>query len=55
MATNRKGATRVTPCQHKCKTPTPATLFVRWHPFKKDWEVRRCEHCGRDSAYSARG
>ena len=32
----------------------PPTLFVRHHPFKPGWEVRRCRECRRDSAYSQR-
>mgnify|MGYP003150983414 CR=1 FL=1 len=52
--TIRRRPSRPVPCMHKCKKPTPVTMFVRWHPFKKDWEVRRCIHCQKDSAYDSR-
>lgn len=50
----RRSATRPTPCMHKCQKPTPTTLFVRWHPFKEGWEIRKCPECGKNSAYDAR-
>lgn len=52
MAKRKKyGVKRVTPCMHNCQKPVPATVFVRFHPFKPGYEVRRCFECGRDSAY----
>ena len=45
---------RVVPCLHGCTKPVPETIYLRDHPFKTGWEIRRCVHCGRDSAYDAR-
>lgn len=49
------------PCEHCPKTgkgrkrcSTGYTLFVRWHPFKEGWEIRRCVDCGRLTAQDAR-
>jgi len=48
-----RGVRRPTPCMHKCTRPVPSTLFLRFHPFKEGWEVRRCPECKKDSAYSS--
>ena len=38
------------PCMHDgCQG---ITGFVREHPFKPGWDIRRCFDCGRDSAQS---
>ena len=47
-------ATRPVTCQHKCRKPTPTTLFIKHHPFKDGWEIRRCPNCGKDSAFDSR-
>lgn len=33
------------------KRPSP-TGFLRRHPFKPGWEIRRCLECKKDTAYS---
>lgn len=42
------------PCLHARTRPRPSTFFLRWHPLKEGWEIRRCPECKRDSAYNAR-
>ena len=38
---------KMCPCKHKgCKG---FTGFVRHHPFKPGWEIRRCFTCGKDT------
>jgi hypothetical protein len=40
------------PCMHEpCKG---YTVFLRWHPFKEGWEIRRCDTCGKDTAQDSR-
>ena len=53
MKQRKVRARRPTPCTHKCRKPVPSTVFVRDHPFKEGWEVRKCPECKRDSAYSS--
>jgi len=43
----------ITPCMHQC-SPRAYTVFVRHHPFKEGWEVRKCTSCGKLSAQDAR-
>lgn len=38
-------------CPHRCRRPTPSTLFVRLHPLRDDAEIRRCPECGRESIF----
>lgn len=62
--TTRRGAQRaseLTPCEHCPKRKvrgrlyaTSYTLFVRWHPFKEGWEIRRCVECGKLTAQDSK-
>lgn len=58
--TYTQAASELTPCEH-CKKKmrgrwrsTSYTLFVRWHPFKEGWEIRRCTTCNKGTAQDSR-
>lgn len=63
MVSKVNGVGRPVLCLHEChkkpreqktrRTYGVSTHFVRWHPFKEGWEIRRCPACLRYSAYSA--
>ena len=42
---------RPVPCPYKCRKPTPTTLFVRFHPFRSDAEIRECPECRRQAIF----
>jgi len=44
-------AKRPVTCQHKCRSPLPSTVFVRFHPFRSDAEIRECPNCRRQSIF----
>jgi len=46
-----KGVIRPCRCPYRCKKPTPSTYFVRFHPLRKDAEIRECPECRRQSIF----
>lgn len=42
---------RPVPCPYRCRAPVPSTLFVRFHPFRYDAEIRECPHCRRRAIF----
>ena len=42
---------RPVPCPHKCRKPVPTTLFVRFHPLRRDAEIRECPECRRQAVF----
>lgn len=44
-------AKRPVTCPHKCKSPAPSTVFVRFHPLRSDAEIRVCPECKREAIF----
>jgi hypothetical protein len=44
-------AIRPVQCPYECRKPVPTTLFVRFHPFRSDAEIRECPECRRQAIF----
>lgn len=56
-----KNARELVPCMHcptelrgKTRVSKGYTGFVRFHPFKPGWEIRKCFTCGKLTAQDSR-
>jgi hypothetical protein len=47
----KKGAVTHCPCPYTCSNPAPVTWHVRFHPFRDDCEIRRCEKCHKEAFF----
>jgi hypothetical protein len=44
-------AIRPVACPHRCRKPTPSTLFIRFHPLRSDAEIRECPECRKQTIF----